>query len=236
MKFLLKVAELALPAVMAGMWCPRGEAQSPATVAPIIVDTAVPIIVNTVKPKPSGLTKFEGFVMNANTAQITVRAKGNDMAVRTFTLSEKAASKMQTIVDKGGYQYGDKVTVLYDPVSLKAVRLKGKPLPSSLIRGADNASSSCGCWTFLSSDRAELSALVAQYTERQNGATPGHVKACLVPHAGYMYSGHVAGAVFAKIRLPRKIVILGVRHRPPGSPAAIISSGAWRTPLGRRTD
>jgi MEMO1 family protein len=38
--------------------------------------------------------------------------------------------------------------------------------------------------------------------------------------------------VFAKICLPRKIVILGVRHRPPGSPAAIISQGAWRTPLG----
>ena len=130
MKLLLKIAGLALPVAMAGMWCAPARAQSPATVVPIVLDTAVPIIVNTVKPKPSGLTKFEGFVMNANTAQITVRAKGNDMAVRTFTLSEQAASKMQTIVDKGGYQYGDKVTVMYDPVSLKAVRLKGKPSKS----------------------------------------------------------------------------------------------------------
>ena len=32
--------------------------------------------------------------------------------------------------------------------------------------------------------------------------------------------------------MPKKFVILGVRHRPPGSPAAIISQGAWRTPLG----
>ena len=126
MKLLLKVAELALPAVMAGMWCPRVEAQTP-TVAPIIVDTAVPIIVNAVKPKPSGLSKFQGFVMNANIAQITVRAKGNDMAIQTFSLSEQAATKMQEIVDKGGYQYGDKVTILYDPVSLKAIKLKGKP-------------------------------------------------------------------------------------------------------------
>jgi len=58
------------------------------------------------------------------------------------------------------------------------------------------------------------------------------VRACLVPHAGYVYSGHVAGAVLSRIALPRKIVILGVRHFPRGEPAAILSSGVWRTPLG----
>ena len=58
------------------------------------------------------------------------------------------------------------------------------------------------------------------------------VKACLVPHAGYMYSGHVTGAVFARMGLPKKIIVLGVRHYPRGEPAAILSSGAWRTPLG----
>jgi hypothetical protein len=101
-------------------------AQVPAVV-PIVADTAVPIIINAVKPKPTGLAKFEGTVMHANIAQITVRAKGNDLAIRTFTLSEAATAKMQQIVDKGGYQYGDKVTVLYDPASLKAVKIKGKP-------------------------------------------------------------------------------------------------------------
>ena len=58
------------------------------------------------------------------------------------------------------------------------------------------------------------------------------VAACLVPHAGYMYSGAVAGEVFGRIALPKKIVILGVRHFPRGESAAILSSGAWRTPLG----
>ena len=57
-------------------------------------------------------------------------------------------------------------------------------------------------------------------------------KACLVPHAGYVYSGHVAGSVFARIALPKKILIMGVRHYPRGENAAILSSGAWRTPLG----
>jgi hypothetical protein len=98
-------------------------------VAPIVVDTAVPIIVSAIKPtpKPSGLVKFDGFVMHANIAQITLRAKGNDLAVRTFPLSPAAAAKMQQIVDKGGYQFGDKVTVLYDPTSQTAVKIRGKP-------------------------------------------------------------------------------------------------------------
>src|SRR5216683_1250187 len=112
--------------LLAGMCCPPALAQVP-VVAPIVVDTAVPIIVSAVKPKPSGLAKFEGFVMHANIAQITVRAKGNDLAIRTFALSDRAATKMQQIVDKGGYQYGDKVTVFYDPASEKAIKVKGKP-------------------------------------------------------------------------------------------------------------
>jgi hypothetical protein len=104
-------------------------AQGPVpVVAPIVVDTAVPIIVNAVKPKPKpGVAKFEGFVTNANIAQITVRAKGNDLGLRTFSLSDAAAAKMQQIIDKGGYQYGDKVTVFYDASSQKALKVKGKP-------------------------------------------------------------------------------------------------------------
>lgn len=104
-------------------------AQAPVVVAPIIVDTAAPIVIGALKPKPkaTGLAKFEGYVMNANIAQITVRAKGNDLAIRTFPLSQQVSAKMQTIVDKGGYQYGDKVTVYYNPANSQAVRVKGKP-------------------------------------------------------------------------------------------------------------
>jgi hypothetical protein len=118
--------------LLAAGFSPAARAQGPVPVlAPIVVDTAVPIIVNTVKPKPKpGIAKFEGFVMNANIAQISVRAKGNDLAIRTFPLSPAAASKMQKIIDKGGYQYGDKVTVMYDSVSEKAVQIKGKPSKS----------------------------------------------------------------------------------------------------------
>jgi hypothetical protein len=128
MKSLTKLAGFALPLAFAAMvMCPRSQAQSPATVVPVILDTAVPIVVNAVRPKPTGLSKFEGYVMNANVAQITVRAKGNDMGIQTFALSPQAAAKMQAIVDKGGYQYGDKITLLYDPASLQVIKLKGKP-------------------------------------------------------------------------------------------------------------
>jgi AmmeMemoRadiSam system protein B len=78
----------------------------------------------------------------------------------------------------------------------------------------------------------ELAALVRQYTREQNQQEKSHARACLVPHAGYMYSGHVAGAVFSRIVLPKKIIILGVRHHPHGEPLAILSAGKWRTPLG----
>jgi hypothetical protein len=131
MKKIVKVAGFGLPLMLAvaGVFSSPAAAQSPATTVPIIVDTAVPIIVSVVKPKPkhTGLDKFEGFVMHANIAQITVRAKGNDMAIRTFPLSQEASAKMQKIVDKGGYQYGDKVTVFYEPDTTKAHKVKGKP-------------------------------------------------------------------------------------------------------------
>jgi AmmeMemoRadiSam system protein B len=85
---------------------------------------------------------------------------------------------------------------------------------------------------FYPSHPEELKTLIRKCTVAEPGRGPVPVRACLVPHAGYAYSGHVAGAVFARIVLPRKIIILGVRHYPRGEPAAILSSGAWRTPLG----
>jgi len=57
-------------------------------------------------------------------------------------------------------------------------------------------------------------------------------RACLVPHAGYQYSGHVAGAVYSKLALPKRYILLGPRHYPQGEELAILSEGAWKTPLG----
>jgi MEMO1 family protein len=78
----------------------------------------------------------------------------------------------------------------------------------------------------------ELTSLIREYTKEEKPQEKVRVRACLVPHAGYMYSGAVAGAVFARIALPKKILVLGVRHYPRGEAQAILSEGAWRTPLG----
>ncbi|MGH9732577.1 MAG: AmmeMemoRadiSam system protein B [Candidatus Acidiferrales bacterium] len=55
---------------------------------------------------------------------------------------------------------------------------------------------------------------------------------CIVPHAGYMYSGRVAGTVYGALELPSRFILLGPRHYPHGERLAILSEGAWTTPLG----
>ena len=47
-----------------------------------------------------------------------------------------------------------------------------------------------------------------------------------------MYSGHVAGAVYRRLELPERYVILCPNHTGMGEPLAIMSEGAWHTPLG----
>ncbi|MGH9566961.1 MAG: AmmeMemoRadiSam system protein B, partial [Candidatus Angelobacter sp.] len=48
-----------------------------------------------------------------------------------------------------------------------------------------------------------------------------------------VYSGYVAGAVFAALDLPKHFLILGPNHTGMGQPLAIMREGAWETPLGK---
>ena len=134
MKFVSQSAWLraALAAGLVALAGSAANAQVPASVAIPVIETAVPIVVGTLKPnKGPQPPKFEGTVVNATVAQITVRAKGNDMAIQTFPLAPDASAKMLQIIEKGGYQYGDKVTVFFDPESKKALKVKGKPSKAS---------------------------------------------------------------------------------------------------------
>lgn len=56
--------------------------------------------------------------------------------------------------------------------------------------------------------------------------------AVVCPHAGYQYSGSVAGAVYARIEIPRTVVLLGPNHSGMGPAVAMMSEGSWSTPLG----
>lgn len=56
--------------------------------------------------------------------------------------------------------------------------------------------------------------------------------ALISPHAGFVYSGPVAGALFSSVFLPNRIVLLGPSHRMIDSKFALMEKGSWSTPLG----
>jgi AmmeMemoRadiSam system protein B len=83
---------------------------------------------------------------------------------------------------------------------------------------------------FYPSDPEELA---RQIEECISGATKkGRAIACVVPHAGYAYSGRVAGAVYSALEIPARCILLGPRHYPQGQPMAILTEGSFQTPLG----
>lgn len=75
--------------------------------------------------------------------------------------------------------------------------------------------------------RSELSGFVS--------STDGGEKALgiIAPHAGYIYSGQVAGKVYGEVAIPGKVVILGPNHHGIGARTALYPDGEWITPLGK---
>jgi len=53
------------------------------------------------------------------------------------------------------------------------------------------------------------------------------------PHAGYVYSGPVAGAAISRVKFKDTFIIMGPNHTGMGKPFSIMSQGAWKTPLGK---
>lgn len=60
----------------------------------------------------------------------------------------------------------------------------------------------------------------------------GPARLLLAPHAGYMYSGSIAGEVYSRIAPPPLVVVLAPNHWGLGAPLAMPRRGSWRTPLG----
>ena len=83
---------------------------------------------------------------------------------------------------------------------------------------------------FYPSDPRELSREIDSYTSQGDSKTSAI--GCVVPHAGIMYSGHVAGAVYSELDLPARCILLGPRHFPRGEAMAILTKGSWRLPMG----
>jgi hypothetical protein len=76
--------------------------------------------------------------------------------------------------------------------------------------------------------RATLAELIPKSSEPKSAAL-----AVIAPHAGYIYSGRVAGQTFAAVNIPEDVIILGPNHHGHGAPIALMHEGEWDMPLGR---
>ncbi len=73
----------------------------------------------------------------------------------------------------------------------------------------------------------EVDAFLADRGERLEA------KGVVAPHAGYVFSGAIAGAAYARVIVPPRVIVLGPNHTGLGRPAALWpAGGGWRTPLG----
>jgi MEMO1 family protein len=86
---------------------------------------------------------------------------------------------------------------------------------------------------FYPSEAATLQAEVESYLDSKNRQKAVRALGCMVPHAGYVYSGHVAGAVFGELKVPELCFVICPNHTGMGRALAIMSEGEWETPLGR---
>lgn len=55
----------------------------------------------------------------------------------------------------------------------------------------------------------------------------------MAPHAGYVYSGGIAGKGYRRVEVPERVVLLHPNHYGIGLPVAVAPHEAWETPLGR---
>lgn len=83
---------------------------------------------------------------------------------------------------------------------------------------------------FYDSDPGTLSHVVALMVDE--GAQRQKALGIISPHAGFMYSGRVAGAVYSRIEMPEAFVLLGPNHTGRGAAVSIVSEGSWQIPTG----
>ena len=84
---------------------------------------------------------------------------------------------------------------------------------------------------FYPASASQLKAMVESFIDEQ--VTREEAIGLVLPHAGYIYSGPVAGAVISKIKFKDTFVIIGPNHTGRGKPLSIMTEGTWKTPLGQ---
>jgi MEMO1 family protein len=89
---------------------------------------------------------------------------------------------------------------------------------------------------FYPADAGELRSAVERFLG-VDAATGPVAKAIVAPHAGYVYSGPIAGSAYARVVPARgritRVVLLGPAHRTPDAGIAAPGADAFATPLGQ---
>lgn len=83
---------------------------------------------------------------------------------------------------------------------------------------------------FYPSSAKDINALISSFADK--GAQKNDVLGCVLPHAGYAYSGKVAAATISRVNIKDTVVLLGPNHTGLGADFSIMPQGTWQTPLG----
>ena len=102
----------------------RAQVGEAVVAAPIITK-----VISRITPKgaPQGTSWLKAEVIFANANSMVVREQANELVIHSFSFAPELKDKMQAVLDKGGYQYGDKVNILYQSGQTVALRIHGKP-------------------------------------------------------------------------------------------------------------
>lgn len=85
---------------------------------------------------------------------------------------------------------------------------------------------------FYPSSASEIKSMITGFLAEEK-QTKTEAIGCVLPHAGYVYSGKVAALTLSQIHIPEKVILLGPNHTGLGAPYSIMAEGLWETPLGK---
>jgi AmmeMemoRadiSam system protein B/AmmeMemoRadiSam system protein A len=120
-----------------------------------------------------------------------------------------------------------KLLILVSVISLLAA------IPATAARGPVKEPAVAGA--FYPADRSELRKAVDRYlSQADSGKEEGKLLGLIVPHAGYQFSGGIAGHSYARLKGSgiTTVILIGPSHRAPLRGAAVYAKGGMSTPLG----
>ncbi|MDZ7760007.1 MAG: AmmeMemoRadiSam system protein B [Desulfovermiculus sp.] len=83
---------------------------------------------------------------------------------------------------------------------------------------------------FYPGSKQEWEGKVREYLLSETRGDTIQAKLVMLPHAGHIFSGHVAGATLAKVNLPSSVLLLGPNHTGQGEAVAVWPDGNWLLP------